>query len=109
MCYCKNGLGDLKNTIDAAEAKVPKVTSALAEGEALKEQLEKDIGELKGGTGDAKATIAKATGIREKEAAAFAKDSADKKTNIAALNKAVAAIEAGAAGKFLQTSTETMA
>jgi len=109
MCYCKNGLGDLKNTIDAAEAKVPKVTSALAEGEALKEQLEKDIGELKGGTGDAKATIAKATGIREKEAAAFAKDSADKKTNIAALKKAIAAIEAGMAGKFLQTSAENVA
>jgi len=109
MCYCKNGLGDLKSTIDAAEAKVPKVTSALAEGEALKEQLEKDIGELKGGTGDAKATIAKATGIREKEAAAFARDSADKKTNIAALKKAIAAIEAGMAGKFLQTSTENVA
>jgi len=109
MCYCKNGLGDLKNTIDAAEAKVPKVTSALAESEALKEQLEKDIGELKGGTGDAKATIAKATGIREKEAAAFAKDSADKKTNIAALKKAIAAIEAGMAGKFLQTSAENVA
>jgi len=109
MCYCKNGLGDLKNTIDAAEAKVPKVTSALAESEALQEQLEKDIGELKGGTGDAKATIAKANGIREKEAAAFAKDSADKNTNIAALKKAIAAIEAGMAGKFLQTSTENVA
>jgi len=109
MCYCKNGLGDLKNTIDAAEAKVPKVTSALAESEALQEQLEKDIGELKGGTGDAKATIAKAKGIREKEAAAFAKDSSDKNTNIAALKKAIAAIEAGMAGKFLQTSTENVA
>jgi len=109
MCYCKNGLGDLKNTIDAAEAKVPKVTSALAEAEALKEQLEKDIGELKGGTGDAKATIAKAQGIREKEAAAFAKDSSDKKTNIAALKRAIAAIEAGMAGKFLQTSAENVA
>lgn len=105
MCYCKNGLGDLRDTIDAAEAKVPKVESGLAEAEALKEQLDKDIGELKGGTGDAKATIAKAKGIREKEAAAFATDSADKKTNIAALKKAIAAIEAGAAGKFLQTST----
>jgi len=109
MCYCKNGLGELRETIDAAEAKVPKVTSALAEAEALKEQLEKDISELKGGTGDAKATIAKATGIREKEAAAFAKDSSDKQTNIAALKKAIAAIEAGMAGKFLQTSTGNVA
>merc|ERR1712113_296320 len=109
MCYCKNGLGDLRQTIDAAESKVPKVTSALAEAEALKDQLEKDIGELKGGSGEAKAAIAKATGIRDKEAAAFAKDSSDKKTNIAALKKAVAAIEAGMAGKFLQTSTENVA
>jgi len=109
MCYCKNGLGDLRQTIDAAESKVPKVTSALAEAEALKDQLEKDIGELKGGSTDAKAAIAKATGIRDKEAAAFAKDSSDKKTNIAALKKAVAAIEAGMAGKFLQTSTENVA
>jgi septal ring factor EnvC (AmiA/AmiB activator) len=109
MCYCKNGLGDLRQTIDAAESKVPKVTSALAEAEALKDQLEKDIGELKGSSVEAKAAIAKATGIRDKEAAAFAKDSSDKKTNIAALKKAVAAIEAGMAGKFLQTSTENVA
>jgi len=109
MCYCKNGLGDLRQAIDAAEAKLPKVESGLAEAEALKEQLEKDLGELKGGTADAKDAIAKATAIREKEADAFAKDSADKKTNIAALRKAIAAIEAGAAGKFLQTASKSMA
>jgi len=108
MCYCKNGLGDLRNAIDANEAKIPKVETALSEAEALKDQLEKDIGELKGSTGDAKATIAKAKGIRQKEAATFAKDSSDKKTNVEALKKAIAAIEAGAAGKFLQTSTESM-
>jgi len=108
MCYCKHGLGDLKQAIEANEAKIPKVETALSEAKALKEQLEKDIGELKGSTGDAKATIAKAKGIRQKEASAFAKDSSDKKTNIEALKKAIAAIEAGAAGKFLQTSTESM-
>jgi len=108
MCYCKNGLGDLKQAIQANEAKIPQVETALSEAKALKEQLEKDIGELKGSTGDAKATIAKAKGIRQKEASAFAKDSSDKKTNIEALKKAIAAIEAGAAGKFLQTSMESM-
>merc|ERR1719510_511331 len=103
-----NGLGDLRQAIDAAEAKLTKVESGLAEAEALKEQLEKDLGELKGGTADAKDAIAKATAIREKEADAFAKDSSDKKTNIAALRKAIAAIEAGAAGKFLQTASKSM-
>jgi len=109
MCYCKNGLGDLRQTIDAAESKIPKVESGLAEAEALKEQLEKDLVELKGSTGDAKDAIAKATAIRDKEASIFAKDSSDKKTNIAALRKAIAAIEAGAGGKFLQTASKSMA
>ena len=53
--------------------------------------------------------MAAAIALREKEAAAFAKDSADKTTNIAALKKAIAAIEAGAAGQFLQTASKTMA
>merc|ERR1712045_672108 len=39
----------------------------------------------------------------EKEAAAFAKFSADSKTNLAALAKAIPAIEKGMAGAFLQT------
>merc|ERR1719189_3032062 len=41
--------------------------------------------------------------MREKEAAAFAKFSEDSKTNLAALAKAIPAIEAGMAGAFLQT------
>lgn len=48
--------------------------------------------------------MAQATTLREKEAAAFAKESADLKTNIAAIGKAVAALEKGAGGAaFLQT------
>jgi len=47
--------------------------------------------------------MAEATGIREKEAAAFAKESGDLKTNLAAIAKAVAALEKGAGGAFLQT------
>merc|ERR1719399_1806161 len=48
--------------------------------------------------------MAEATALREKEAAAFAKESGELKTNIAALTKAVAALEKGMAGAFLQTS-----
>merc|ERR1719498_798582 len=49
--------------------------------------------------------MAEATAIREKEAAAFAKESGDLKTNIAAVGKAVAALEKGQAGAFLQTDS----
>merc|ERR1719389_1427605 len=57
---------------------------------------------------DAKASVAKATALREKEAAAYAKESGDLKTNIAAMKKATAAIEKGMGGAFLQTRTATI-
>merc|ERR1719195_1355711 len=102
MCYCKTGTGDLTKSITAAENKIPQVESALAAAEASKEQLEKDLAQHK-------ANVATATALREKEAAAFAKESSDLKTNIAALAKATAAIEGGMAGSFLQNAAATAA
>merc|ERR1719506_1167185 len=57
---------------------------------------------------DAKAAVAKATALREKEAAAFAQESSDFKTNLAAMKKATAAIEKGMGGAFLQTSAASV-
>merc|ERR1712113_558389 len=82
---------------------------ALKEAEAALEQLNKDIEQHKANVADAKKTIAKATALREKEAAAFATESSDLKTNIAALGKAIGAIEAGTAGSFLQSSAAVSA
>jgi len=107
MCYCKTGTSDLTKSIDAAENKIPQVSSALEKAEATKTQLENDLKEHKANVADAKKTIATATALREKEAAAFAKESSDLKTNIAALGKATAAIEGGMAGSFLQNSAAT--
>ena len=50
---------------------------------------------------------AKATALREKEAAAFAKEKSDGETNIAALAKAIPAIEKGMSG-FLQTGAASV-
>merc|ERR1719242_2952561 len=107
MCYCKTGTGDLTKSITAAENKIPQVSSALAAAEASKEQLEKDIAQHKANVADAKKTMATAKALREKEAAAFAKESSDLKTNIAALGKATVAIEGGMAGSFLQNAAAT--
>merc|ERR1712032_744441 len=109
MCYCKTGTADLTQAITAAEEKIPQVESALAAAEAAKAQLEKDLEQHKKNVADAKKTIATATSLREKEASAFAKESSDLKTNIAALVKATAAIEAGTAGSFLQNAAATAA
>jgi len=48
--------------------------------------------------------MAKAKALRGKEAADFAKESMDLQTNIAALGKAIPAIQNGIAGAFLQTN-----
>jgi len=109
MCYCKTGTDDLEKSIGAAETKIPQVESALAEAEAALSQLKKDIEEHKANVADAKKTMAKATALREKEAAAFATESSDLKTNVAALGKAIGAIEAGTAGSFLQSSASVSA
>jgi len=109
MCYCKTGTDDLQKSIGAAETKIPQVESALAAAEAAIAQLKKDIEQHKANVADAKKVIATATALREKEAAAFATESSDLKTNLAALGKAIAAIEAGTAGSFLQSSTAVTA
>merc|ERR1719389_1043927 len=51
----------------------------------------------------AKEAMAKATAMRTKEAEAFATESATDQSNLDALIKALAAIEKGMAGEFLQT------
>merc|ERR1719515_632631 len=52
--------------------------------------------------------MAKATAIREKEAAAFAKETAEDKANLDALERAIAAISKGVTGGFLQTSASAL-
>jgi len=103
MCYCQSGTADLEKSIADAETKIPQLESAIKEmdGEVL--QMKADLKQHKKDRADAKKAIAEATAIREKEAAEFATLSSDFKTNIAAMTKAIAALEKGMTG-FLQTS-----
>jgi len=107
MCYCENADELLGGAITAAETKIPLLESAIGEDGALKKQLEADLEAHKADRVAAKEAIAKATGIRNKEAGAFAKESGDLKTNIAALDKAIPAIENGMSG-FLQTNSASV-
>merc|ERR550532_2682954 len=102
MCYCKTGTTDLGKSIGDAETKIPQVTKAIEEAKALSKQLESEIAEHKADRAEAKETVAKSTGLRQKEAAEFAKFSTEHQTNILALRAAIAAIEKGAYGSFLQ-------
>merc|ERR1719305_56466 len=105
MCYCKSGKASLGKSIADAETKIPQLESDIKEAEATKTQLDSDLVRHKQEREDAKGDIAKATAMREKDAAAFLKESTEDKSNLEALKKALAAIEKGMAGAFLQTNS----
>merc|ERR1719409_2116910 len=77
MCYCQNADGTLGKSISDAETKIPQVESSIKEGAALKKQLEAELKDAQVSRVEAKDAIAKATAIREKEAAAYAKVKSD--------------------------------
>ena len=104
MCYCKNSGGDLAASIADSETKVSELPSAVEEAVGQLGQLKEDLKKAQSDRVAAKAAIAEATAIREKEASEFASLSSELKTNIAAIGKAVAALEKGMGGAFLQTA-----
>jgi len=106
MCYCTSGADELAAAIKNSDTKIPQVESALKEAAASKTQFEADVKKHQSDRAEAKAAIAAATALREKQAAEYAKISSDYNDNIAAMGKAISAIGAGAAG-FLQTSAAT--
>merc|ERR1719412_2274042 len=103
MCFCKTGGGDLSASIGSAETKIPAVSSSIQESEEKLTQTKADLKQAQVDRSAAKGAMKEATGIREKEAAAFAGKKSEYDANIAAINKAVTALEKGMAGGFLQT------
>jgi chromosome segregation ATPase len=108
MCYCKNSDETLGKSIADADVKMPQLASDIKAAEAEKAQLEQDLQDHQTDRDSAKSAMAKATEIREKEAAAFAKEESNDKSNIDAIYKAIAAIEKGMSGGFLQTSAASI-
>ena len=108
MCYCTTGRAQLEKSVDDAETKIPKLASDIKAIGSEVVQLTADIEAAKSDRADAKKAVAEATGLREKEAAAYAKQSGEFKTNLAAMGKAIEAIEKGAGGSFLQTASASV-
>jgi len=107
ICYCNSGTAELGKSIEDANTKIPQLESDIKEAEAEKAQLDSDLSSHRTDRDAAKEEIAKATAIREKDAAAFLKESTEDKTNLDSLKKATAAIEKGMSGSFLQTFLQT--
>merc|ERR1719189_1257523 len=103
MCFCKTGGGDLSASIGSAETKIPAVSSSIQESEEKLTQTKADLKQAQTDRTAAKDAMKEATALREKEAATFAAQKSDYDANIQAINKAVAALDKGMAGGFLQT------
>merc|ERR1719428_1895405 len=108
MCYCETGKEALEKSIADAEAKIIQLEAAVKESAALKEQLDAEIKEHKASRAEAKDALAKAEALRKKEASAFGSATSELSANIDALTRAIAALEKGVAGGFLQTSAASV-
>jgi len=105
MCYCKSSGGALAKSVADAKVKMPSVAADIDEAESKKVQLAEDVKQAQIDRDAAKSAIAEATGIREKDAAAFAAEKADSEVNLKAIAAAIVALEKGMSGSFLQSTS----
>merc|ERR1719393_906792 len=101
MCYCSGGSDGLKKAIADATAEAEELTSKLKSEEAEKSQIAQDLISHKKDREGATADIEEATMLRAKEEAAYSAEKADSETNIAAMAKAIPALEKGMGGAAL--------
>eukprot|EP00420_Gonyaulax_spinifera_P036840 CAMPEP_0197885846 /NCGR_PEP_ID=MMETSP1439-20131203/15163_1 /TAXON_ID=66791 /ORGANISM="Gonyaulax spinifera, Strain CCMP409" /LENGTH=726 /DNA_ID=CAMNT_0043505599 /DNA_START=58 /DNA_END=2238 /DNA_ORIENTATION=+ len=103
MCYCNGGKKELEASVDKGEEKAPAVTSDIKATEGKLSQLKSELADAQTSRDGCKDAMASAKAVREKGAAGFAADKSESDTNIAAIDKAVASLEKGMSGSFLQT------
>merc|ERR1719359_2193743 len=105
MCYCETNTKTLAVSIDEPTEAVPQGEASVKGLTETKAQLEEELKTHKADREAANGAIEEATSQREKDKAAFDAYSAEAKANIAAVEKAVAAIRKGMGDAFLQTGS----
>jgi len=104
MCFCKKNKGSLGESASKAQAQIDELDAKVKADSAEKSQLEADLKAHKEDRTAAKKDLATAEQLREKERKQYVADSGDQGANLAAVSKAIPALEAGM-GSFLQTSS----
>jgi len=103
MCYCNHGIPTLEKSIADATERIPQLKSDVTQSYNLIKQLKLELAQHRKYLEEAETALATATALRNKEAASFAKESGEAKTNLDTITKAIDALERGM-GNFLQTS-----
>jgi uncharacterized protein YoxC len=103
MCFCSGNSGDLTKKAADAKASIEELGAKLKAEEAEKVQIAQELIDHKKDRESAGADIEEATMLRGKEADEYAAFKADSETNIAAMAKAIPALEKGMGGaSFMQ-------
>merc|ERR1719409_1506089 len=105
MCYCETNTHVLSEGIRVLTQAVPQGEASVKGKVETKAQLEEELKTHKADREGANAAIEEATAQRAKDKAAFDAYSAEAKANIAAVEKAVAALRKGMGDAFLQTGS----
>jgi len=103
MCYCQTSGGKLRESVAAAQGKMPALSASIKAATEEQVQLEAELKIHQTDRAAAKTSIAEATALREKEAAAFQAEKQVTTADIKQVDAAVFAISRGMAGGFLQT------
>jgi len=108
MCYCKSGGGNLEKSISEAQTKVPQLESSIKETGSSILTMKADKKQHTADRDAAKSAMKEATALREKEAATFADYDAEANANLKAMAGAIAALEKGMGGAFIQSPASSL-
>merc|ERR1719217_1667666 len=108
MCYCDTNSGKLQKSVDDLTETVPQNEASVKSKTELKAQIEGELATHKQDREDAQSTVQTSTEQRNKDKSAFDSYSAEAKSNIASIKKAVPAIRKGLGESFLQTPEATL-
>merc|ERR1719460_2152240 len=108
MCYCDGNTGEMAKSVEEAAQRITELKAKLESSIAEKSQLDQDLIGHKQDREAANQDLAKATAIREKEHAEYLELTGESKENLDAMTSAIAALEKGMGGGFLQSKTSLM-
>mmetsp|Transcript_81983 Transcript_81983/g.219337 ORF Transcript_81983/g.219337 Transcript_81983/m.219337 type:complete len:770 (+) Transcript_81983:83-2392(+) len=103
-CYCNKNDEKLVKSIADGEQKISDLKTAQESDAAEKKQIDEELKQHKEERAAANDAVEQATSMRKKENGAFESESADLTANLKAMKAAVAAIEKGVSGAFLQSN-----
>jgi len=102
MCYCDGNTDGMSKSAEEAAQRITELKSKLEAEKSEKAQLDQELMQHKQDREMAKADLAQATEIREKEHKEYVEFSTEQKSNLDAMTGAIAALEKGMGKAFLQ-------